>query len=132
MKNITLNTFNTDLDFAIFIENNFKKIPKKISFSETYNQRKAPDSFLKNFTESEIKNIKDRELIRDNIFIDYKFDIFEFPIVVFYENNKSKKLKPFKKFDEANNYSKMLLQKDISSLLISIMNRNIECKLFSN
>jgi len=132
MNNKTLANFHTDLNFAMFIENNFKKTRKKFSFSETYNQRKAPESFLKDFPESEIKNIKERELIRDNIFIDYKFDIFEFPIVAFYENSKSKVLKPFKKFDDANNFSKQLLQKDIYSLLILIMNHNIECKLFSN
>ena len=41
-------------------------------------------------------------------------------------------LKPFKKIDEARNYCSKLLGQGIYSLLISIMNHDIECSLFSN
>lgn len=131
MKNKILSALNTDLDFMMFIENQFLNTPKRNSFSQEYKQREAPESFLKNLTESQIKNIRERQIIRDNIFLDYKFDIFEFPIVVFFEKNKSKKLKPFKKYNEAENYSRKLQSEEISSLLIEIMNHEIECKLIS-
>jgi len=63
----------------------------------------------------------------------HKFDIFEYPIVVFHENGKSKEiLKPFKRMNEASKYAKALLHQDVDSLLISIMNKDIECELFSN
>lgn len=73
----------------------------------------------------------DRELIRDNIFSKYKFDIHKYPIVVFYKNVKSiESLKPFKRNDEAIYFCSKL--QDIYSLLISIMNHYIECRLFLN
>lgn len=131
MKNKILSTLNTDLDFMMFIHNQFLNTPKRNSFSHEYKQREAPESFLKDLTEVQVKNIRERQIIRDNIFTDYKFDIFEFPIVVFYEKNNSKKLKPFKKYDEAEKFSRKLQQEDISSLLIEIMNHEIECKLIS-
>lgn len=131
MKNKILSTLKTDLDFKIFIQNQFLKTPKKNFFSQEYKQKEAPESFLKNLTESQVKNIRERQIIRDNIFIDYKFDIFEFPIVVFFEKNNSKKLKPFKKYNEAEDFSRKLQCEEISSLLIEIMNSEIECKLIS-
>lgn len=85
MKNKILSTLNTDLDFMMFIQNQFLNTPKSNSFSQEYKQREAPESFLKNLPENQAKNIKERQIIRDNIFIDYKFDIFEFPIVVFFK-----------------------------------------------
>ena len=57
MKNKILSTLNTDLDFMMFIQNQFINTPKRNSFSQEYKQREAPENFLKNLTESQAKNI---------------------------------------------------------------------------
>jgi len=133
MQNETVNQTHSDFDFMKFIQSNFmNQIVDKI-FPESYKERRAPKEFLDNITDkSEAKNISDRELIRDNIYVKFKFDIFENPIVVFYEDRNGKKLKPFKKYDEANKFAQSLLPNDIFSIFIEIMNYNIECKIFKN
>lgn len=57
-------------------------------------------------------------------------EIFVDPFVVFYEDVSKKKLKPFKKQFDAHNFANENLNKGIHSILISIMNRNIECKIY--
>jgi hypothetical protein len=133
MKNKTLMSFNSDLDFSYFINSRFKEPVQNISYPDEYERRRPTQNLVKDTSNPEVKNIIERELIRDNIFSKYNFNIYEFPFVVFYENEKSKELlKPFKKIDEARNYCSKLLSQDIYSLLISIMNHDIECRLFSN
>jgi hypothetical protein len=58
MKNKILSTLNTDLDFMIFIQNQFLKTPKKTSFSEEYKKREASEIFLKNLNENQANSIK--------------------------------------------------------------------------
>jgi hypothetical protein len=133
MKNKTLMTFDSDLDFSNFINIRFKYPVQTTSFPDEYEKRRPPLSQIKETSNPEVQNIIERELIRDNIYTKYKFDIYEYPFVVFYENEKSKELlKPFKKIEEANKYCSELLNHNIYSLLILIMNHNIECHLFSN
>ncbi len=132
MNNKTLMSFNSDLDFLYFINSRFKQPVQNVTFPYEYEKRRPPLDVLKDTSNPEVKNIIERELIRDNIFSKYNFDIYEFPFVVFYENKKSMEvIKPFKKIDDARNYCVKLLSQDIYSLLISIMNHEIECRLFS-
>lgn len=132
MKNKTLKSFNSNTDFAYFINSRFKKPVKTTSFPFEYLQRKPDPEFIKDISNPEIRNIIERELIRDNIYEKYNFDICEFPFLVFYEKNSSEELKPFKNIEEAKNYCVKLLRKDIYSLLILIMNHDMECILYSN
>lgn len=131
MKNNILSTMYSDLNFLVFIQNNFLKEPNNNNFSYDFIKREASEDFLKKLPEIHARNIRERQIIRKNIFIDYKFDIFEFPFVVFFEKNNSKKLKPFKKYNEAETFAKKLKIENISALLIELMNEEIECKLFS-
>lgn len=125
--------FNSDLDFSNFIASRFKNPVRNASFPDEYEKRRPPLSLIKDISNQEVQNIIERELIRDNIFLKHKFDIYDFPFVVFYENEKSiEVLKPFKKIDEAIYYCSKLRSQDIYSLLISIMSQKIECRLFSN
>lgn len=133
MKNKTLRSFNSDLDFSYFINSRFKETVQNISFPDEYERRRPTCDLIKDSSNPEVKNIIERELIRDNIFAKFRFDIYEFPFIVFYEDEKSIEiLKPFKKIDEAKSYCSMLLRQGIYSLLILIMNHHIECRLFSN
>lgn len=138
MRNEILSSFDNDSDFTSFISTRFVipnyKITKSNSkFPLDYEKKRMPESNLKTIPEKEAKNIIQRELIRDNIFRKYKFDIFEFPFTVFYETNDFKEiLKPFKTENEAKNYSVELLRKGYFLLLIYIMNHNIECRLLKD
>lgn len=133
MKNKTLSSFSNDLDFSNFINSRFKYPVQKISFPYEYERRRPTPELTKDTSNPEVQNIIERELIRDNIYAKYRFDIYEFPFIVFYEDAKSVEiLKPFKKLDEAKNYCSKLLTKDIYSLLILIMNHDVECILYAN
>lgn len=131
MKDKVLMSLKTDSDFILFINSRFKEPIKNISFPYEYEKRRTPKSVVADTSNPEILNIIERELIRDNIFVKFKFDIFEFPFVVFHENKKLMEiLKPFKKENEAIDYCNQLRNQDTYSLLISIMNHNIESHLF--
>ncbi|MFW5871814.1 MAG: hypothetical protein ACOC2E_02920 [Bacteroidota bacterium] len=132
MKNKTLTSFKSNTDFSNFINSRFKDPVKTRSFPNEYLRRKPTAEFIKDTSNPEIQKIIERELIRDNIYEKYNFDITEFPFVVFYEKKSGEELKPFKKIDEAKQYCAKLLSKDIYSLLILIMNHDIECILYSN
>jgi hypothetical protein len=104
MLNNTLNQINSEVDFTTFLHSNFMMKIDHDNFPEKYKQRRLPEEISKSMEDkAEVKNIRERELIRDNIYLRYKFDIFENPFVVFYEVNRMKKLKPFKKQIEAHN-----------------------------
>jgi len=131
MKNEIVNTIKTDNDFLNFMQR-FKKKIKDYSFSDEYKKHHLPEERKIDFPNSELQYITERGLIRDNIFIEFDFDIFEFPIVVFYQTANSKEmLKGFKLIDDATKFSANLLQKDIYSILILIMNRKIEYRIFN-
>jgi len=138
MRNEILNSFENDSDFTSFINTHFIIPNYKITKSNSklpldYEKRRTPDSYLKKMPETEAKNIIQRELIRDNVYRKFKFDIFKFPFTVFYENNDFKEiLKPFKTEKEARDFSIELLRNGYFSLLIYIMNHNIECRLFKD
>ncbi|MFV8334732.1 hypothetical protein ACNQF7_01455 [Flavobacterium sp. RSP29] len=133
MLNKTINQLYSDADFIKFIYSSFMKEIDGKTFPEKYKMRKMPKETLEAMeNQSEAKRILERQLIRDNIYLKYKFDIFENPIVVFYEDDKAKKLKPFKKHNEANNFSQSLLNKGIYSMVILIMNHDIECKVYKD
>lgn len=103
------------------------------NFPESYKRKRLPTEVSKSSdSEPEIKNIRERELIRENIILKYNFDIFENPFVVFYEDGNRKKLKPFKKQLDAHNFANANLNNGIYSMLISIMNRDIECRIYKN
>ena len=131
MKNASIQSLNSNQDFTNFIDTKFDKPVKKFKFPEKYDSRRTPKSFLEKTDPTEAENIIKRERIRDNIYIDYKFDIFEYPITVYFENGKSSEyLKPFKKFDEAEKFCENLRTQGIYSLLIMIMNHEVECKIY--
>ena len=133
MLNKTINQLYTDADFIKFIYSSFmNEVDNKI-FSEKYKMRNMPKEVLEAMeNKSEAKRILERELIRDNIYLKYKFDIFENPIIVFYEDERAKKMKPFQKYDEADSFSQSLLNKGIYSMLILMMNHDIECKVYKD
>lgn len=130
MTNKTLETFKSNADFSFFINSRFKKDIGKMRFPDKYEQKRPPKTIIADKSNPEVKNIIDRELIRDNIFVQYKFDIYEYPIVVFYENNSKEILKPFKLPKEAEKFSNNLLDKGYYSLMINIMKDEIDCKLY--
>ena len=131
MLNNTLNQINSEVDFITFLHSNFMMEIGYDNFPEKYKQRRLPEEISKSMDDkAEVKNIRERELIRDNIYLKYKFDIYEHPFVIFYEVNKTKKLKSFKKQIEAHNFANLNLHQGIYSMLISIMNRDIECQLY--
>lgn len=138
MRNEILNSFENNSDFTSFINTHFiipnYKITKNNSkFPPNYEKGKTPESYLKTIPESEAEKIIQRELIRENTFRKHNFDIFEFPFTVFYENADFKEvLKPFKTEKEAKKFSIELLQLGYFSLLIYIMNHDIECQLFKD
>ena len=102
------------------------------SFPEEYEKRRPPQSFLKDTSNPEVQNIIDRELIRDNIYSKHKFDIYEYPFVVFYEKeNSTEVFKPFKSIKDAADYCTHLKSQDIYCLLISIMSHKIDCQLYA-
>lgn len=132
MRNKILRSLNSDSDFSLFINSRFKNPVNKMDYPYEYEERRLPKSLNEDTSNSEVHKIVERELIRDNIYSKYNFDIYEFPFVVFYENGISKEiLKPFKRFDKARDYCVKLLNQDTFSLLISIMNHDIECQMFS-
>ncbi|WP_321285359.1 hypothetical protein [uncultured Sunxiuqinia sp.] len=132
MRNKILKSLNSDSDFSLFINSRFKNPIDKMDYPSEYEKRRPPKSLIEDTSNPEVRKIIERELIRDNIYSKYNFDIYEFPFVVFYENGISKEiLKPFKRLDKARDYSNKLLNQDTFSLLISIMNHDIECQLFS-
>src|SRR5690554_353562 len=110
MTNSIRETFNSDSDLYHFVNSRFKKNIGKASFPSSYVKRRTPQSFLDSASSDTAKEIAEKELIRDNIYLKYKFDIFEYPIVVFYENKSKEVLKPFKLPKDANNFSKDLLR----------------------
>lgn len=131
MLNKTLTKINSTVDFITFLHSNFMTKIDHDNFPEKYKQSRLPEEISKSMEDkAELKNIRERELIRDNIYLQYKFDIFEYPFVVFYEVNRTKKLKPFKKQINAHNFANLNLHQGIYSMLISIMNRDIECQLY--
>lgn len=131
MLNNTLNQINSTVDFITFLHSNFMMKIDHDNFPEKYKQRRLSEEISKSMDDkAEVKNIRERELIRDNIYLKYKFDIFENPFVVFYEVNRTKKLKPFKKQIEAHNFANLNLHQGTYSMLIFIMNRDIECQLY--
>jgi hypothetical protein len=132
MKNKTLMSFDTDSDFYYFINSRFKKPIENIYFPYEYEKRRPPASSIADKTNPEVRNIIERELIRDNIYSKYKFDIYEYPIVVFYEDDgPNEELKSFKRIDIARDFCSELLNRGIFSLLISIMDHEINCRLVS-
>lgn len=132
MKNDKVNSIKTDADFSVFIQRFMKPIIDK-SFPVEYEKKRLPAERKKDSSNPEIKNIIERELIRDNIFVNLGFDIFEYPFVVFYEDEALNEIfKPFKKTDKAIEFSTNLLKNDTHSLLILIMNHTMECRLFTN
>jgi hypothetical protein len=83
---------------------------------ESYKRRRMPEEIAKSMDNHlEVKNIRERELIRDNIFLKYK----------------RKKLKPFKKQIDAHNFAYSNLSEGVYSMLISIMNRDINCQIYN-
>lgn len=130
MTNKTLETFESNSDFTFFINSRFKENIEKTSFPDKYERHRPPKEMIADISNPEIKNIVERELIRDNIFVQYKFDIYEYPFVVFYENNSKEILKPYKLPKDAQKFCIGLLNKGIYSLLINIMNHEIDCKLY--
>ncbi len=131
MKNEIVNSIRTENDFSVFMQR-FKKEIKNYSFSDEYKKRRLPEERKTDISNPEILNIIERELIRDNIYIDFDFDIFEFPVVVFYQAENSKEiLKGFKLEDDATRFSANLLEKNICSILILIMNHKIEFRIFN-
>lgn len=133
MKNKILRTFKSDSDFSDFINSRYKNPIPSRTFPADYEKRRPPLEMMEDVSKPEVRKIVERELIRDNIFVKYEFDIYEFPFVVFYENGNSKEiLKPFKNMNKAEDYCSKLLIKDIHSLLISVMNIDIECRLIAN
>lgn len=130
MLNKTINNIKSDLDFMLFIQTNFMKPVELKKLPIGYVERRMPESELKKLPETEQKRITERSLIRDNIFKRYKFDIFKYPIVVFFEDKKGKKLKKFKLEKDAHNFSNSLINDGIYSMLINIMNYDIECKTY--
>ena len=133
MRNKILKSLSSDSDFSSFINSHFKNPVEKMDYPYEYEKRRPPKSLIKDTLNPEVQKIIERELIRDNIYSKYNFDIYEFQFVVFYENGISKEiLKPFKNFEQAKGYCIKLLNQDTFSLLISIMNHDIECKLFQN
>lgn len=135
MINKIIKQMDSNVDFIKFIHSNFMKNINNKTFSEIYRMREMPKEKLESLAiknPAEAKNIQERQLIRDNIYLKYKFDIFEKPFVVFYEDEKGKKLKPFKKYDEAQEFSESLLNIGIYSMLISIMNHDIEFDVYKD
>ncbi|MEQ9423171.1 MAG: hypothetical protein RJQ09_02045 [Cyclobacteriaceae bacterium] len=129
--NSTIESINSSEDFSDFINSKFDKPCKALSFPESYKSRRAPKSFFDQLEPKEVENIKKRERIRDNIYVDYKLDIFEFPIVVFYQKGKkSESLKGFKTIAAAEEFCNLLVSQGKKSLLIMIMNHDIECRVF--
>jgi hypothetical protein len=133
MQNKILGEIKNEFDFNAFINLSFMKPINAKTFPENYEKSRTPKAFVDKLeNELEAKRIRDRELIRDNIYLKYKLDIFQKPIIVFYEDSKAKKLKGFTKYNEADNFANSLLQKGIHSMLIEIMKYDIEGKLFKN
>jgi len=121
MKNKVVNSINTEVDFSVFMQR-FKKKINNISFPDEYKKRTAPKKM-----QLDNDKIAERELVRDNIFANYYFDIYEYPFLVFYENNK---IKNFKSINDASLFCGILLDNKINSILILVMNYEIECRLF--
>lgn len=131
MKINSLKFLNSDEDFSKFVDAKFDKPVEHFIFPEKFDSRRTPQSFLKKVEPVEAQNIQKRERIRDNIYIDYKFDIFEYPFIVYYENGyQSTNIEPFKKLDEAKKFASKLRSQGIYSLLIMIMNHEIKCEVY--
>lgn len=129
MINKTISNIHSDSDFHSFIEKHFMKPVVIKNLPPGYLERIVPEEELNKLPENIRKNIIERNLIRDNIFYKYKIDIYINPIVVFYENEKGKNLKGFLNESEAISFTKKLLNNGIHSLLLRIMNRDIDCEV---
>ncbi|MFT2011474.1 hypothetical protein ACMA1I_22570 [Pontibacter sp. 13R65] len=131
MKNSTLQSLNTDSDFSNLIDSRFKQPINLLRFPSEYEARRPTQSFLEGIEKSEASNIRERELIRDNIYMKHGFDIYDFPFVVLYENQRGEeKLKPFKLEGEAKDFCREASYQGTFLLLIYIMNHAIESKLY--
>ena len=131
MKINSLKLLNSDEDFSKFVDAKFDKPVEHFIFPEKFDSRRTPQSFLKKVEPVEAQNIIKRERIRDNIYINYKVDIFEYPFIVYYENEyRSEKIEPFKKIEESQKFSNKLRSLGVSCLLIMIMNKDIKCEVY--
>lgn len=135
MLNKTVSEVHSNVDFMKFIHSNFMNEVNDKGFPIKFRMRKKSKEDIESLTKgnpSVVKNILERQLIRDNIYFRYKIDILENPIVVFYEDGEIKKMKPFIKYDEAKKFSESILNEGIFSMLILIMNSEIECEIFKD
>lgn len=134
MKNKTVSEVNSESDFSRFISDEFlKPIKSDFNFPYEYDKSRAPESMLCDLTNPEVRKIIERELIRDNTYISYGVDIYKYPYIIFYENGHSKKkIEGFKTRDKARAQCGKLLNRGIYSILISIMNHDIECHIVSS
>ncbi|RNI28914.1 hypothetical protein EFA69_12775 [Rufibacter immobilis] len=131
MKNPTLQSLSTDSDFSDLINSRFKQPIDGYRFPPEYEKRRTPQSFFEESGKAEAENITERELMRDNIYVKHGFDIFDFPFVVLYENQSGEeRLEPFRLEGEAEDFCRESSHQGTPSLLIHIMNHEIESRLF--
>ena len=131
MTSFTIDSLATNEGFHRFISR-FDKPVREYRFPDTYIAKRAPKSFLEKLDDKEARNIMKRQRIRDNIYLDYKFDIFELPFLVYYQESGSEQIEPFKTIQEAKGCCGQLKERGTDSFLIMIMNHDIECIVYSN
>ena len=122
MKNDTINAIQNDSDFSSFLNSRFQNPVTDFDFPEGFKERTSPKSGSGETDDQDGTNTIDLQLIRENIFAKHDFDIYDFPIVVYYEGGQEQEyLRPFKSVSEAQDFSKILLNQGTHSLVISLL-----------